>query len=376
MGQNGEEIEESDSTWSRREGARMRQILIGKARPEYKRYVSSVPVEQRDPTHPRTPDPRQRVSKRQFDRNLGEWRKKLHEFDAKPWAVACAPPVPSADDPSPTDSPSRAARPQHGRTPRRQRPGRGERPAAAAASASSQGPQTSVAFGGEVAVPEATGVVQLRLADQLPEFPLVVPQWHQSCEAEGGSPQPVTPQRSGMQMGPTFCEDGATPAPVAGPTKLLPPPPEHDVDKVCADAAMRPQMLFTPVSAPCFQVPEGGAQEAFASYEVASGGASGAGRRWPTPPPMPSGTPRTPERTYGAPSPPSSCLKTPKTPPRGNWVMDTPSPQRFHYQLNLPSQVMPPPEDPSYSMGPLCGMGWASNTWDFSMSVTDLSHWE
>ena len=75
----------------------MRQIAIGKARPEYRRYLAEVAVHAREPVaasavelethlseaHPSTPDPKDRVSKRQFDRALGDWRRRLHEFDAE-----------------------------------------------------------------------------------------------------------------------------------------------------------------------------------------------------------------------------------------------------------------------------------------------------
>lgn len=71
----------SDSTWTRREQARQRQIAIGKARPEYRRYVQEVAREGRDASHPSTPDPRARISKRQFDRTLSAWRCRLHEYD-------------------------------------------------------------------------------------------------------------------------------------------------------------------------------------------------------------------------------------------------------------------------------------------------------
>mmetsp|Transcript_34796 Transcript_34796/g.63359 ORF Transcript_34796/g.63359 Transcript_34796/m.63359 type:complete len:234 (+) Transcript_34796:53-754(+) len=65
----------------RRVAARQRQVDIGKARPEYVRYLQFVPKEQRTPTCPRTPDPLACVSKRQFDRQLSEWRRQLHEYD-------------------------------------------------------------------------------------------------------------------------------------------------------------------------------------------------------------------------------------------------------------------------------------------------------
>jgi len=75
--------EDSEATWERREAARRRQIEIGKARPEYKRYLEKVPKELRDQDQPSTPNPKDRVSKRQFDRALGEWRRRLHEWDAE-----------------------------------------------------------------------------------------------------------------------------------------------------------------------------------------------------------------------------------------------------------------------------------------------------
>ncbi|CAE8630408.1 unnamed protein product, partial [Polarella glacialis] len=65
----------------RRAAARQRQVDIGKARPEYVRYLQCIPKDQRTPTRPRTPDPRACVSKRQFDRQLSEWRRQLHEYD-------------------------------------------------------------------------------------------------------------------------------------------------------------------------------------------------------------------------------------------------------------------------------------------------------
>jgi hypothetical protein len=78
-----EEPEELDeSAWQRRAQARLRQIQIGKARPEYRRYIHEVPPESRTKSQPSTPDPYDRVSKRQFDRALGAWRRQLHDFDA------------------------------------------------------------------------------------------------------------------------------------------------------------------------------------------------------------------------------------------------------------------------------------------------------
>lgn len=74
------DVEESESTWKKRGQARLRQINIGKARPEYRRYCQEVPAHERSDSHPRTPDPDERVSKRQFDRSLSSWRRRLHEY--------------------------------------------------------------------------------------------------------------------------------------------------------------------------------------------------------------------------------------------------------------------------------------------------------
>jgi len=79
-----EDYDEDSCAWSRREAARIKQIQIGKSRPEYQRYLREVPHNRRSSSQPGTPDPRARVSKRQFDRALGDWRRRLHEFDAVP----------------------------------------------------------------------------------------------------------------------------------------------------------------------------------------------------------------------------------------------------------------------------------------------------
>jgi len=77
-----DELECTGETMARRENARMRQINIGKSRQEYRRYFVEVSREQRSSSQPRTPDPRTRASKRQFDRELSSWRRQLHEWDA------------------------------------------------------------------------------------------------------------------------------------------------------------------------------------------------------------------------------------------------------------------------------------------------------
>eukprot|EP00928_Gymnodinium_smaydae_P072425 TRINITY_DN5578_c0_g1_i2.p1 TRINITY_DN5578_c0_g1~~TRINITY_DN5578_c0_g1_i2.p1 ORF type:complete len:672 (-),score=147.91 TRINITY_DN5578_c0_g1_i2:175-2190(-) len=86
------------ATWQRRESARLRQIMIGKARPEYRRYISEVPRGARSASRPVTPDPRARVSKRQFDRSLSEWRRRLHEYDPPQWETGSGDASPVACD--------------------------------------------------------------------------------------------------------------------------------------------------------------------------------------------------------------------------------------------------------------------------------------
>lgn len=85
-GSGAEQLEEdvavSEECWPRRAVARLRQIKIGKSRPEYQWYDRAIPVPQRLPHHPATPDPHARISKRSFDRQLSQWRRSLHDFDA------------------------------------------------------------------------------------------------------------------------------------------------------------------------------------------------------------------------------------------------------------------------------------------------------
>merc|ERR1719284_89837 len=81
MVQDDETEEVSEEVWIRRAAARQRQIDIGKARPEYEWYQQHVPPEKRAGNHPKTPDPKARISKRAFDRQLSNWRRRLHDFD-------------------------------------------------------------------------------------------------------------------------------------------------------------------------------------------------------------------------------------------------------------------------------------------------------
>jgi hypothetical protein len=60
---------------------RERQIEVGKNTPGYRRFVATVPREQRTAAHPRTPPTRKPLSRRQFDGLMRKWRRMLHAYD-------------------------------------------------------------------------------------------------------------------------------------------------------------------------------------------------------------------------------------------------------------------------------------------------------
>jgi len=60
---------------------RERQVEVGKNTPSYRRYVATVPREQRTAAHPRTPPTRKPLSRRQFDGLVRQWRRMLHAYD-------------------------------------------------------------------------------------------------------------------------------------------------------------------------------------------------------------------------------------------------------------------------------------------------------
>lgn len=70
-----------EEVWAQRAASRLQQIEIGKARLEYQRYARAVPKWHRTAEHLQTPDPYARISKRAFDRQLSDWRRRLHDFD-------------------------------------------------------------------------------------------------------------------------------------------------------------------------------------------------------------------------------------------------------------------------------------------------------
>jgi hypothetical protein len=60
---------------------RERQVEVGKNTSAYRRYIATVPREQRTAAHPRTPPTHKPISRRQFDGYLRKWRRLLHAYD-------------------------------------------------------------------------------------------------------------------------------------------------------------------------------------------------------------------------------------------------------------------------------------------------------
>jgi hypothetical protein len=65
--------------------ARMKQIGYGKNTVAYDNYLSLVPKNNRRgyTEHPRTPNAKEKQSKRTFDGRIRAWRRKLHEWDTE-----------------------------------------------------------------------------------------------------------------------------------------------------------------------------------------------------------------------------------------------------------------------------------------------------
>lgn len=77
---NFEEERESDQ---QRLLARLKQIGYGKNTVGYENYIRAVPKSKRQSykEHPRTPDPEEKQSKRNFEGKVKAWRRALHNFD-------------------------------------------------------------------------------------------------------------------------------------------------------------------------------------------------------------------------------------------------------------------------------------------------------
>jgi hypothetical protein len=72
-----EEVE----TDQRRVDQRERQLRFGKETDGYLEFVKKVPLVDRLPEHPKTPEKTQKCSKRSWDGQIRRWRRQLHLFD-------------------------------------------------------------------------------------------------------------------------------------------------------------------------------------------------------------------------------------------------------------------------------------------------------
>jgi hypothetical protein len=78
-------VETKESPQEKKQRQREQQITLGKATPEYARYLQLVPLENRSPRlrfslHPVTP-PASGLSKRAFTGQVQAWRRLLHQYD-------------------------------------------------------------------------------------------------------------------------------------------------------------------------------------------------------------------------------------------------------------------------------------------------------
>lgn len=71
----------SPETQKKRLLSREKQIQYGKATLGYSEYLRLVPLKNRSPTQPRTPNKNLECSKRCWDGLVARWRRQLHAFD-------------------------------------------------------------------------------------------------------------------------------------------------------------------------------------------------------------------------------------------------------------------------------------------------------
>lgn len=317
----------------------MRQIMIGKARPEYRRYVVDVPPEQREPAQPSTPDPRARVSKRQFDRALSEWRRRLHEFDSTPGPLSLSWADASSSVRVEGGQPGIA-----GETVTQKSLSKKQR---ARKSQENQDANIMNGSGQNGVTQDGAGVVLLRLADQI--------------LGDAASPGPSAQQ---WAMSPT---DPTTPSANRIRNVLSARSDMGSEEKTVAPFNSRLQHHAPDPSSMmmnCFMMnpnaPEWGAHQQYGMLDASCGAVTAPAQpdvdlsmgrdtvpRWPTPPkkdfgawdrPASPRTPPRPRRIFGGPSPPSSAIRTPN---RGAWMTETPSPDRMYHSA-LRTQVQPP----------------------------------
>lgn len=68
----------------RRIAQRRKPIQYGYLTREYQAYRVAVPMERRGRRDPKTPDPEEPISKRNFEEQVKKWRRELHRFDTNP----------------------------------------------------------------------------------------------------------------------------------------------------------------------------------------------------------------------------------------------------------------------------------------------------
>jgi len=403
-----EDYDEDGCAWSRRETARIKQIQIGKARPEYQRYVREVVPGRRTGSQPSTPDPRARVSKRQFDRALGDWRRRLHEFDAVPrgpprshqaeleaqWSTSGQEKWSSSksgtgagqnrqeyEEQLPIESGRNGPRSGNRRSratpvpPRAERSGKfGPRKPLESPEMLNKDMQQSDC--GLLPPPPppptaqasatgsaAQGVVRISLADQLMEIPMqpMMPQvadwqWYQSPEAPWGSME--TPQKM-ADMQQFMAMEGITPDKLEMPGYQM-----YDQSMMKADSSysempmegyMLPHRLFD--SSPEKSEPLGlDSSNSETTTLESSGGSPERDVKAPSSPRAQSAPPKDSLMPLRSPcafkphmlSPNARCLAspTPKTPQRQCYMPETPSPDRMHMHASMPNSWLQQPTLP------------------------------
>ncbi|KAF4664026.1 hypothetical protein FOL47_005336 [Perkinsus chesapeaki] len=76
------EVPATEEQWQARAEQRSKQIEIGKMTENYLAYRAAVTPSKRNPAvDPVTPNPKERISKRAFDAELKQWRKRLHSVE-------------------------------------------------------------------------------------------------------------------------------------------------------------------------------------------------------------------------------------------------------------------------------------------------------
>mmetsp|Transcript_41111 Transcript_41111/g.108827 ORF Transcript_41111/g.108827 Transcript_41111/m.108827 type:complete len:404 (-) Transcript_41111:250-1461(-) len=365
-----DDVERNEAAWARREAARNRQVMIGKARPEYRRYIAEVPIEQRRPSQPRTPDPRDRVSKRQFDHALGEWRRRLHEYDGsaeRPAAPGGQWAAVSRSEHTPQKN-SGKVKPAEGRKWQKRRS------------------TSPVARDSTPRVLEKEScVVRIRLAEELATVPGPVEEtnldfhWPYSFPSSApflssGWDRGVVEHLYGVQHEPApldlafaGCGDKGNVEHDLVQTPRQRPFPLHSSQRASIDDWTPPKELMpsrTLAGASMFlqQTPKKALHESD-QFDQPNFNSSGSDLLTPLP--------QTPPRGMGrAKSPPATSTPI-SSPKKGHWVKETPSPERFYDARNSARLWRPPPRMPFFQHLPP-GQSEANPLW-FTNQLPELA---